>query len=168
MVQKASQMDPKKAIKKKTLPKANLKRYFCFFHKKKANSVFEPQKWSFCTIHLWILKKSVDFVRAWDTYLSSRRDEKQAFFENWQMYEAKCMVLGPPPLAATLAYAWRSFGRPSHRHFHAHVNERKKGNSSGPKRAMRHWSAAAQFRSCALPPTLCQFHSQTAAFCRFI
>ena len=37
MVQKASQMDSKKAIKKKkTLPKANLKRYFCFCSQKEA------------------------------------------------------------------------------------------------------------------------------------
>ena len=69
------------------------KKVFFFFTKKEPDSVFEPKKLSFCTIHLSILKKNVDFVQAWDTYLSSRRGEKQTFFVNSQMYQAKTLFL---------------------------------------------------------------------------
>ena len=96
MLQNGCQRDPEGYPNSQKIDtKTYLKRYSFFFTKKEADSVFEPKKLSFYTIHLWILKKKKRWFRSSVRHLPVVWSRREASFF-WELIDVsyKSMVFG--------------------------------------------------------------------------
>ena len=144
-VQKAIQ------IKQKTIQKTHRKR-MAFFYPKRSPLVPRSSKSVQNAPYICKLKKNIHFVRAWDTYLSSRRGETQGLFCKSTDVSDKTHGFGaarsPADLDADLTQTCRRLPGPPHRlkpiRFRMKIRDRlprDRGNEGTrrPRRPKRAW-----------------------------